>query len=49
MRCLLKLGDGVSSDHISPAGSIVRNRPAADYLAGLGLAPRDYGSYGARR
>jgi aconitate hydratase len=49
MRCLLKLGDDVSSDHISPAGSIVRNSPAADYLASLGLAPRDYNSYGSRR
>ncbi len=49
MRCLLKLGDNVSSDHISPAGSIVRNSPAADYLSSLGLVPRDYNSYGARR
>jgi len=49
MRCLLKLGDNVTSDFISPAGSIVRNSPAADYLSSLGLAPRDYGSYGVRR
>ncbi|TRY61731.1 hypothetical protein TCAL_01818 [Tigriopus californicus] len=49
MRCLLKLGDNVTSDHISPAGSIVRNSPAADYLSSLGLAPREYSSYGARR
>ncbi len=49
MRCLLKLGDNVTSDHISPAGSIVRNSPAADYLSSLGLVPREYNSYGARR
>jgi aconitate hydratase len=49
LRCLLKLGDNVTSDHISPAGSIVRNSPAADYLAALGLVPREYNSYGARR
>ena len=33
LRCLAKFGDDVTSDHISPAGSIVRNSPAADYLA----------------
>ncbi len=49
MRCLLKLGDDVPADHISPAGSIVRHSPAADYLSSLGLAPRDFGSYGAHR
>jgi len=49
MRCLVKLGDNVTSDHISPAGSIVRNSPAADYLASQGLVPREYNSYGARR
>lgn len=49
MRCLLKLGDHISSDHISPAGSITRTSPAAEYLSGLGLVPRDFHSYGARR
>lgn len=49
MRCLLKLEDNVSSDQISPAGSIVRNSPAADYLSSRGLVPRQFHSYGARR
>ena len=49
MRCLLKLGDDVTSDHISPAGSIARHSPAADYLLSLGLTPREFSSYGARR
>ncbi|CAB4058520.1 ACO [Lepeophtheirus salmonis] len=49
MRCLLKLGDNITSDHISPAGSITRSSPAAEYLSSLGLAPREYNSYGARR
>ena len=49
MRCLIKLGDNVTSDFISPAGSIVRNSPAAEYLNSLGLVPREYNSYGARR
>ena len=49
LRCLAKFGDDVTSDHISPAGSIVRNSPAADYLASMGLAPRQFNSYGSRR
>ena len=49
MRVLAKYGDDVSSDHISPAGSIVRNSPAADYLSSKGLVPRQYNSYGSRR
>lgn len=49
MWCLAKFGDEVSSDHISPAGSIVRNSPAADILSARGLAPRQFSSYGARR
>ena len=49
MRILAKYGDAVSSDHISPAGSIVRNSPAADYLASKGLVPRQFNSYGSRR
>lgn len=49
LRCLAKLGHDVTSDHISPAGSIVRNSPAADYLASQGLAPRQFNSYGSRR
>eukprot|EP00057_Strongylocentrotus_purpuratus_P025946 XP_011680420.1 PREDICTED: cytoplasmic aconitate hydratase isoform X2 [Strongylocentrotus purpuratus] len=48
-QVLLFLGDSVTTDHISPAGSIARNSPAARYLAGLGLTPRDFNSYGSRR
>ncbi|KAI9557322.1 putative aconitate hydratase 1 [Daphnia sinensis] len=46
---LLFLGDSVTTDHISPAGSIARNSPAARYLASHGLSPREFNSYGARR
>lgn len=48
-RCLLNLGDSVTTDHISPAGSIARNSPAARYLASRGLTPREFNSYGSRR
>ncbi|XP_054725017.1 cytoplasmic aconitate hydratase-like isoform X2 [Uloborus diversus] len=48
-RVLLHLGDSVTTDHISPAGSISRNSPAARYLANHGLTPREFNSYGARR
>lgn len=48
-RVLLNLGDSVTTDHISPAGSIARNSPAARYLLGRGLTPRGFNSYGARR
>lgn len=48
-RCLLLLGDSVTTDHISPAGSIARNSPAARYLAARGLTPREFNSYGSRR
>nr|ANS71637.1 IRP1-like protein [Bactrocera dorsalis] len=48
-RCLLYLGDSVTTDHISPAGSIARNSPAARYLSERNLTPRDYNSYGSRR
>ncbi|XP_074108052.1 cytoplasmic aconitate hydratase [Cotesia typhae] len=48
-RVLLNLGDSVTTDHISPAGSIARNSPAARYLAKRGLTPREFNSYGARR
>nr|CAD7195968.1 unnamed protein product [Timema douglasi] len=46
---LLNLGDSVTTDHISPAGSIARNSPAARYLAKRGLTPREFNSYGSRR
>jgi len=48
-RALLYLGDSVTTDHISPAGSIARNSSAARYLAERGLKPRDFNSYGSRR
>lgn len=46
---LLHLGDSVTTDHISPAGSISRNSPAARYLGSRGLTPREFNSYGSRR
>jgi len=48
-RVLAFLGDSVTTDHISPAGDIARNSPAARYLAEHEVAPRDYNSYGSRR
>ncbi|XP_050096372.1 cytoplasmic aconitate hydratase-like [Anopheles aquasalis] len=48
-RALLNLGDSVTTDHISPAGSIARNSPAARYLSDRGLTPREFNSYGSRR
>ncbi|KAK6045787.1 aconitase domain protein [Cooperia oncophora] len=46
---LLNLGDSVTTDHISPAGSISKLSPAARFLASRGLSPRDFNTYGARR
>jgi aconitate hydratase len=48
-RVLAKLGDSVTTDHISPAGSIKRDGPAGRYLQELGVSPRDFNSYGSRR
>jgi aconitate hydratase len=48
-RVLLSLGDSVTTDHISPAGSIAQGSPAALYLEAQGVEPRDFNSYGARR
>lgn len=48
-RVLLFLGDSVTTDHISPAGSIGRNSPAARYLAQRNLTAREFNSYGSRR
>ncbi|MEO6959224.1 MAG: aconitate hydratase [Burkholderiaceae bacterium] len=48
-RVLALLGDSVTTDHISPAGSIAKNSPAAAYLAALGVEPRSFNSYGSRR
>jgi aconitate hydratase len=46
---LVKVGDSVTTDHISPAGAISREGPAAEYLMGHGVEPRDFNSYGSRR
>lgn len=48
-RCLVMLGDSVTTDHISPAGTIALSSPAGEYLKGLGVQPRDFNSYGSRR
>jgi aconitate hydratase len=48
-RVLAVLGDSVTTDHISPAGSIPSDSPAGRYLIEQGVAPRDFNSYGARR
>ncbi len=49
LRALAVLGDSVTTDHISPAGSFSAESPAGKYLISLGVAPRDFNSYGARR
>jgi aconitate hydratase len=48
-RVLALLGDSVTTDHISPAGAIERNGPAARYLTNNDVLPKDYNQYGARR
>jgi len=48
-RCLVMLGDSVTTDHISPAGNIAKNSPAAKYLVEHGVSPADFNSYGSRR
>ena len=48
-RVLAVLGDSVTTDHISPAGSIQPDGPAGRYLIDHGVQPRDFNSYGARR
>jgi len=48
-RVLLMLGDSVTTDHISPAGSIKKDSPAGAYLIEHGVQPRDFNSYGSRR
>jgi aconitate hydratase len=49
LRALAVLGDSVTTDHISPAGSIPIDSPAGKYLISLGVKPSDFNSYGARR
>jgi aconitate hydratase len=48
-RCLVVLGDSVTTDHISPAGAIPKDSPAADYLREHGVEQRAFNSFGARR
>jgi aconitate hydratase len=48
-RALAFLGDSITTDHISPAGAIERDGPAARYLIEHGVEPKDFNSYGARR
>jgi aconitate hydratase len=48
-RVLALLGDSVTTDHISPAGSIKRDSPAGSYLQEHGVEPKDFNSYGSRR
>jgi aconitate hydratase len=48
-RVLAKLGDSVTTDHISPAGAIKKGSPASEYLEEHGVKAKDYNSYGARR
>ncbi|MGD0403032.1 MAG: aconitate hydratase AcnA [Candidatus Acidiferrales bacterium] len=49
LRALAVLGDSVTTDHISPAGSIPADTPAGQYLISRGVQPKDFNSYGARR
>ena len=46
---LLKLGDSVTTDHISPAGAFPKSGPAGQYLISNGVEPRDFNSFGSRR
>jgi len=48
-KILALFGDSITTDHISPAGAIAGNSPAAEYLAKNGVAPADFNSYGSRR
>ncbi|HEY7527452.1 MAG TPA: aconitate hydratase, partial [Candidatus Limnocylindria bacterium] len=48
-RVLAMLGDSVTTDHISPAGSIARTSPAGEWLVAHGVDPREFNSYGSRR
>ncbi|MFC0274070.1 aconitate hydratase AcnA [Metabacillus herbersteinensis] len=49
LRVVAKFGDSVTTDHISPAGSIGKDTPAGRYLQENGVSPRDFNSYGSRR
>ncbi len=49
MRVLALIGDSVTTDHISPAGSIPQQEPSGDYLVAQGVEPEDFNSFGSRR
>jgi aconitate hydratase len=49
LYALAMLGDSITTDHISPAGSFKKDTPAGQYLTSLGVAPADFNGYGARR
>ena len=48
-RCLAKLGDSVTTDHISPAGAIPEDMPAGKFLISMGVSKKDFNSFGSRR
>ncbi|HRZ39944.1 MAG TPA: aconitate hydratase AcnA [Candidatus Omnitrophota bacterium] len=48
-RVLVKVGDSITTDHISPAGSIAAGSPAGKFLIAQGIEPKDFNSYGSRR
>jgi len=48
-RVLVKVGDSITTDHISPAGNIKKDSPAGQYLIGNGVEEKDFNSYGSRR
>jgi len=48
-KCLLNFGDSITTDHISPAGKIAKDSPAAKYLKERHIEPKDFNTYGARR
>ena len=48
-RCLARLGDSITTDHISPAGAIKEDSPAGEYLKSKGVQKADFNSYGSRR
>lgn len=48
-NCLLNVGDSITTDHISPAGKIASNSPAARYLKDKGVESKDFNTYGSRR
>jgi aconitate hydratase len=48
-RVLALMGDSITTDHISPAGSVAKDSPAGRYLMDHGIGPKDFNSYGSRR